>query len=134
MTALDPATDTATLHGFLNQKFALELENGELASVLDHYHRERDAIQRFIDDSQLFPIPDDQDMVIMLTPRFLQPVIPAGAMWPPLPLREGTAKSMVHLTVKADELDEHTRLGICMMMIHEGIPGHHLQFACAAHQ
>jgi uncharacterized protein (DUF885 family) len=55
-------------------------------------------------------------------------------MWPPLALRKGTAKSMVHLTIKKDELDEHTRLGICTMMIHEGIPGHHLQFASAVQQ
>ena len=131
---LDPATDAATLHEFLNREYAVELENNEPASVLEHYHRERETILRFIRDRHLFPIPDDQDMVIMLTPGFLQPVIPAGAMWPPLALREGTAKSMVHLTIKENELDEHTRLGICTMMIHEGIPGHHLQFASAVQQ
>ena len=70
----------------------------------------------------------------MRTPGFLEPVIPAGAMWPPLPLRDGVRRSMVHLTLKADELAEHTQLGIPMMMIHEGIPGHHLQFACASLQ
>ena len=131
---LDPETDTVTLHEYLNGKFAVELKNGELGSVLDHYQGERERVLQFINERQLFPVPDDQDMVIMLTPRFLQPVIPAGAMWPPLPLREGTARSMVHLTVKPDELDEHTHLGICIMMIHEGIPGHHLQFASAARQ
>ena len=131
---LDSATDAATLHEFLNREYAVELEDNEPAPVLEHYHRERETILRFIRDRQLFPIPDDQDMVIMLTPGFLQPVIPAGAMWPPLALREGTAKSMVHLTIKENELDEHTRLGICTMMIHEGIPGHHLQFASAVQQ
>jgi hypothetical protein len=131
---LDADTDTAALHELLNSRFGVELRNGELASVLDHYQRERETVLRFIDQRRLFPIPDDQDMVIRLTPGFLQPVIPAGAMWPPLALREGTAKSMVYLTVKEDELDEHTRLGICMMMIHEGIPGHHLQFASAVQQ
>jgi hypothetical protein len=131
---LDADCDVATLHEFLNRRFAVELHDGELASVLDHYQRERETVRRFIDERQLFPIPDDQDMVITLTPGFLQPVIPAGAMWPPLALREGTAKSLVYLTVKEDELDEHTRLGICMMMIHEGIPGHHLQFASASQQ
>ena len=127
-------TDTAALHEFLNRQFTVELENGELASVLDHYRRQRESVLGFIEERQLFPVPDDQDMVIMMTPTYLQPVIPAGAMWPPLALREGTAKSMVHLTVKEDELDEHTHLGICMMMIHEGIPGHHLQFASAVQQ
>jgi uncharacterized protein (DUF885 family) len=131
---LDADTDTAALHEFLNSRFAVGLRDGELASVLDHYQRERETVLRFNDQRKLFPIPDDQDMVIRLTPGFLQPVIPAGAMWPPLALREGTAKSMVYLTVKEDQLDEHTRLGICMMMIHEGIPGHHLQFASAVRQ
>ena len=131
---LDPATDIETLHEFLNQQFAVQLENGDVASVLHHYQDQRERTLRFIEERQLFPIPEDQDMVIMLTPRFLQPVIPAGAMWPPLPLRDGTARSMVHLTIKPDELDEHNHLSICMMMIHEGIPGHHLQFASAVRQ
>ena len=131
---LDPATTIEALHEFLNSRYAVDLKDGEVASVLDHYQGERDRVLEFINERQLFPIPEDQDMVIMLTPRFLQPVIPAGAMWPPLPLREGTARSMVHLTVKPDELDEHTHLGICIMMIHEGIPGHHLQFASAVRQ
>ena len=103
-------TDTAALHEFLNRQFTVELENGELASVLDHYRRQRESVLGFIEERQLFPVPDDQDMVIMMTPTYLQPVIPAGAMWPPLALREGTPKSMVHLTVKADELDEVRKL------------------------
>ena len=132
--SLDASTDAAGLQDFLNQRFAVSLENGDLSSILDIYQREREYIRGFIEERQLFPIPEDEDMIIMATPGFLEPVIPAGAMWPPLPLREGTAKSMVHLTLKEDELAEHTHLGICNMMIHEGIPGHHLQFASAAAQ
>jgi len=71
-------------------------------------------------------------MKIMQTPSFLEPVIPAGAMWPPLALRDGIKTSLVYLTLKQDQLAEHTELGIPVMMIHEGIPGHHLQFATAA--
>jgi uncharacterized protein (DUF885 family) len=71
-------------------------------------------------------------MKILQTPGFLEPVIPAGAMWPPLALREGCKTSLVYLTLKQDQLAEHTALGIPVMMIHEGIPGHHLQFATAA--
>jgi hypothetical protein len=127
-------TDAETLQSILNKKFAVQLRDGELSSVLEEYQGEREKVLAFIDNTDLFPVPDDQDMMISMTPGFLQPVIPAGAMWPPLALREGTRKSMVHLTLKEDELDEHTHLGIPNMMIHEGIPGHHLQFACASLQ
>jgi hypothetical protein len=34
---------------------------------------------------------------IMQTPGFLEPVIPAGALWPPLALREGSKTSLVYL-------------------------------------
>ncbi|MFV8817335.1 DUF885 family protein [Haliea sp. E17] len=132
--ALDPATSLEQLHEFLNQRFAVQIEDGQLASVLDHYMLEKEKIFRWNQERNLFPVPEAQDMVIMQTPGFLEPVIPAGAMWPPLALREGVRKSMVHLTLKADELAEHTHLGIPMMMVHEGIPGHHLQFACASLQ
>lgn len=132
--ALDETTDLAVLHDFLDQRYAVQLEAGRLESVLDHYHAEKEKIRQWNRERDLFPIPNDHDMVIMRTPGFLEPVIPAGAMWPPLPLRDGIRRSMVHLTLKPDELAEHTHLGIPMMMIHEGIPGHHLQFACASLQ
>jgi Bacterial protein of unknown function (DUF885) len=131
---LAPDTDAEGLQAFLNKKFTVALKDGEVSSVLDVYQSEREKILAFIEQRDLFPVPQDQDMVIMMTPGFLQPVIPAGAMWPPLALREGTRKSMVHLTLKAEEMDEHTHLGIGTMMIHEGIPGHHLQFASASLQ
>ena len=131
---LDPDTDVEALHSFLNRKFSVELKDGEVSAVLDVYRSERDKILSFIKGSGLFPVPENQDMQIMMTPGFLQPVIPAGAMWPPLALREGTRTSLVLLTLKEQEMDEHTHLGIGTMMIHEGIPGHHLQFASASLQ
>lgn len=127
-------TDAAQLHTFLNEKFTVEIAGDNLSSVLDIYNAEKSKILSFIQSSNLFPLPNDQDMKIIQTPNFLQSVIPAGAMWPPLALREGTQTSLVYLTLKKEELDEHTHLGIPVMMIHEGIPGHHLQFASAALQ
>lgn len=131
---LDSSTTATQLHEYLNKEFTVELKNNELTSVLDIYTAEKSKILTFIIQSNLFPVPEDQDMKILQTPSFLQSVIPAGAMWPPLALREGTQKSLVYLTLKEAELDEHTHLGIPVMMIHEGIPGHHLQFASAALQ
>ncbi len=130
---LPKGTSESDLHEFLNEKFAAKLTNGKLESVLDYYSEQIESINKFVNKHKLFALPEQQSIKIMQTPGFLEPVIPAGAMWPPLALREGKKTSLVYLTLKADQLAEHTELGIPVMMIHEGIPGHHLQFATAAH-
>ncbi|MFT6154887.1 MAG: hypothetical protein ACJA0E_001885 [Bermanella sp.] len=129
---LPDSTTEAELHEYLNEKFAATLKDGKLNSILGIYLDEITTINQFIDKNKLFKIPPQQSIKIMQTPGFLEPVIPAGAMWPPLALRDGTKTSLVYLTLKEDQLAEHTKLGIPVMMIHEGIPGHHLQFASAA--
>lgn len=125
-------TSQEQLHDFLNKQFSATLKNGKLDSILDIYNEQISSINQFIENNQLFEIPQSQTIKILKTPSFLEPVIPAGAMWPPLALREGKKTSLVYLTLKSDQLAEHTELGIPVMMIHEGIPGHHLQFATAA--
>lgn len=128
------AVDTSDeqLHEFLNEKFAAKIKQGKLDSVLDYYSEQIQSINNFIEQRHLFAIPAQQEIRLLQTPSFLEPVIPAGAMWPPLALRPGKKTSLVYLTLKEDQLAEHTELGIPVMMIHEGIPGHHLQFATAA--
>ena len=86
----------------------------------------------FIKGRDLFPIFEDQDMTILRTPGFLAPSIPAGAMVSPPPLREGVRRSLVYLTLSEELRDEHTEISIPIMMVHEGIPGHHLQLAWAS--
>ena len=122
----------ADVHTFLNKHFAVQIRPGQLNDVLIHYQRERSNILNFIRERDLFPVPDDQDMLLMRTPAFMAPTIPAGAMMGPPPFRAGVATSQVYLTLSEELLDEHTALGIPMMMVHEGIPGHHLQLTHAA--
>ena len=129
---LDSATSNEDLHEYLNEKFAAKIKDGKLNSVLDYYSDQIKSINEFIEQRHLFAIPAQQEIQLLQTPSFLEPVIPAGAMWPPLALRPGKKTSLVYLTLKEDQLAEHTELGIPVMMIHEGIPGHHLQFATAA--
>jgi hypothetical protein len=125
-------TPTDALQRHLNAAFKVDIEDGPLERVLERYEAERKKILAFINERDLFPILDDQDMRIVRTPGFMEPSIPAGAMMPPPPLREGTRRSLVYLTLSKELLDEHTELTIPVMMIHEGIPGHHLQLASAA--
>jgi uncharacterized protein (DUF885 family) len=116
----------------LKRRFLLPLPNDSLDDIVARYELERERVLEFVQKHRLFPIPDDQDMLILRTPKFMEPSIPAGAMLSPAPFRSGTKRSIVYLTLSEELRAEHTELGIPMMMIHEGIPGHHLQLATAA--
>ncbi|MBK9370856.1 MAG: DUF885 family protein [Deltaproteobacteria bacterium] len=125
-------TTAEALQEHLNARFAVALPDGQLEAVLEVYEAEHRAILAFIQAQDLFPMPPDHDLRILRTPPFMAPLIPAGAMIPPPPFREGTQTSLVYLTLSEALRDEHTALSIPAMMVHEGIPGHHLQLAWAA--
>lgn len=128
-----PAGATADdLTRFLADRYRVKLTDGRLEDILDRYEEERRRIDAFIGERNLFPVPADQDLRIMRTPGFMTPSIPAGAMMPPPPFRPGVRRSLVYLTLSAELAAEHTELSIPGMMIHEGIPGHHLQLATAS--
>lgn len=129
---LSTSTTAQELQKFLKKKYAVKREGEGFEFLLNRYQKERQKIIDYIKNKNLFPIMDDQDMHIMQTPDFMKPTIPAGAMMPALAMREGIKKSLVYLTLSEELLDEHTEISIPGMMIHEGIPGHHLQFAWAA--
>jgi uncharacterized protein (DUF885 family) len=129
---LDPSTTSEGLQKILNEKYKVVRDTEDFSYLLNRYELERENILKFIKDKDLFPIMEKQDMKIMQTPEFMKPTIPAGAMMPPLSMREGTRNSLVYLTLSEELLDEHTELSIPGMMIHEGIPGHHLQLAWAS--
>lgn len=121
----------ADLHHFLNRRFRVQIEPGNFEEILVRYRREHERLIDFIRARDLFPLPEDHALLILETPPFMRPSIPAGAMNPPAPFRPGTATSLIFLTLSEELLDEHTELGIPLMMVHEGVPGHHLQFASA---
>ena len=131
---LDSSVTVADVHRELNRRYRVRPPDGGdvIEAVLARYRDERDRVLEFIRERDLFPIPDDQDMEIVRTPSFMAPSIPAGAMMSPPPFRAGVRKSLIYLTLSEELLDEHTELGIPSMIIHEGIPGHHLQLATAA--
>lgn len=122
----------AELHKFLNQRYRVAPPGTDLELILDAYRREIDQILAFVRERDLFPVPENQAMKIVRTPRFMEPTLPAGAMQQPPPFREGVRTSLVYLTLSEELRDEHTTLSIPGMMIHEGIPGHHLQLATAS--
>ena len=128
---LPAATTAEALHAHLNERFQVQGPGGNLDDILERYRTEHAKILAFNEEHQLFPIFAEQDIQILRTPAFMEPSIPAGAMMPPPAFRDGVRCSLVYLTLSDALLDEHTELGIPSMMIHEGIPGHHLQLATA---
>lgn len=129
---LSPVTTAAELQSYLNTRYQVDPVDAAYNGILNRYQSERDSILSFIRERELFPLPSSQDMKIIRTPGFMTPSIPAGAMMSPPPFRDGIKQSMIYLTLSEELLDEHTELSIPVMLIHEGIPGHHLQLASAA--
>ena len=130
---LPPNSSVEEVQAFLNKRYGIKLEpTGTLTDVITRYEGERDKILSYLQEKDLFPIIPNQTMAIIRTPAFMTPSIPAGAMVSPPPFRDGIKKSIVYLTLSDELLDEHTELSIPSMMIHEGIPGHHLQLATAS--
>lgn len=129
---LSKETTASRLQAMLNERYRVNPRDAAYTGILERYQHEREAISAFIRERNLFPLPPDQEMKIIRTPGFMTPSIPAGAMMSPPPFRDGIKQSMIYLTLSEELLDEHTELSIPVMLIHEGIPGHHLQLAAAA--
>ncbi|MEP0203091.1 MAG: DUF885 domain-containing protein [Halioglobus sp.] len=129
---LPESTTTSELQEHLAREYAVKVTNNDFQQVIARYQSVAKELEDFVKERSLFPVPQQQAMKIMQTPAFMAPMIPAGAMMPPPAMRGGIRTSMVYLTLSAELLAEHTELGIPLMMVHEGIPGHHLQLATAA--
>lgn len=125
-------TSAADLQQHLAQAHAVKVTDDDFQQVITRYESVAGELETFVRERDLFPLPNGQAMKIMQTPGFMAPMIPAGAMMPPPALRGGTRTSIVYLTLSRELLAEHTELGIPLMMVHEGIPGHHLQLSTAA--
>ncbi len=121
---LDNSISNQDLQSFLNEKF-------KTSNVLGQYEKEEKELKSFIKASELVDLSIDESIDIIKTPGFMKNLIPAGAMCPPLPLREGHKKSLIFLTIDKNNSSDHNLLTIPPMLIHEAYPGHHLQFSYA---
>lgn len=129
---LDPDTRVEELEAFLNRRYAVAAPGDDLDIVLERYRQELALATSFVEKSGLFPLFEQQNIRILKTPPFMLPSIPAGAMLPPAPFRSGPPTSQIYLSLSDELLNEHTALSIPGMIIHEAMPGHHLQLAAAA--
>ncbi|MGV6850987.1 MAG: DUF885 family protein [bacterium] len=128
---LDDQLSAAQLQEWLIAHYRVD-PGEQYQGILSAYEQEHEKLCDFVQTTELFPFPDNQALKIIQTPQYLQSMIPAGAMNPPAAFEPGVKTSMVFLTLKPELLDEHSHIGIPAMMLHEGVPGHHLQLAMAS--
>ena len=111
------------------------------AALVGAYAREMERARTFVEQRGLAPIPDGR-LDVVPTPAFMRPLIPFAAYHSPGPYsRDRTG--WFYVTVPDPALPpakqerilrDHCRWELAATALHEGYPGHHLQFVHAQAQ
>ncbi len=88
------------------------------------------AARSFVEQRGLATLPPGEELLVEATPSFLQPVIPFAAYEPPARF-DAHQLGIYMVTPGEDGLGGHDHASVLNTSVHEGYPGHHLQFACA---
>src|SRR5215469_1390238 len=99
-------------------------------AALGEYRDVISSSREFVARRGLATIPSGEELRVEATPGFLRPVIPFAAYEPPARYDRRQLGIYV-VTPRDDDLGEHNSAAIRNTSVHEGYPGHHLQFACA---
>lgn len=107
----------------------LKNEHPKPANILDTYRKEMNRARQFVIEKNLVTIPTDEELDVIPTPEFERPIIPYAAYMPPAPFEE-QQKGFFYVTPsdKKEQLRGHSIYKIPVTALHEGYPGHHLQF------
>jgi hypothetical protein len=103
------------------------------AEALLGVYKERVAAAReFIRARGLVTVPERERLEVIETPVFLRHEIPFAAYSEPAPNDpDQVGRYYVTPPIDAAQLAEHDDVGIAHTCVHEGYPGHHLQFVTA---
>jgi len=111
----------------------LRAAHPEAAELVGRYASEMERARSFVAEHALVTIPEGP-LAVIATPSFMKPLIPFAAYEPPgafSPDRRG----WFYVTVPDEEqLKDHCVHEIACTALHEGYPGHHLQFLAAQRQ
>ena len=106
--------------------------------LVNAYAEEMERAQRFVTERDLAPLPDGR-LDVVETPSFLRPLVPYAAYQPPGAFSENRT-GLFYVTSPDDGLEpdaaarllrDHCSHELPGTALHEGYPGHHLQFLCA---
>lgn len=101
-------------------------------AALDAYRQAISQARRFVEERGLATLPEDEELRVEETPSFLRPVVPFAAYEPPA-FFDRRQLGVYLVTRQEQDLGEHNPAAILNTSVHEGYPGHHLQFATANH-
>ncbi len=109
----------------------LELEGRISPSALVPLCNEFCATARAAVAERICPLPEDERLDIVETPEFARPTTPFAAYWPPPPLSPESGDELrgVFWITPGSKV---SRGELYLTCLHEGYPGHHLQFCHAA--
>jgi uncharacterized protein (DUF885 family) len=99
-------------------------------AALTEYRDVIASAREFVVARGLATLPPDEELRVEPTPTFLRAVLPFAAYEPPARFDRRQLGIYV-VTPRENDLGEHNRPAVLNTSVHEGYPGHHLQFACA---
>ncbi len=109
--------------------------------VIQTYADEMERARDFVEDRSLVTIPDGR-LEVIATPEFLRPLIPFAAYQPPGAFSSDKSGWFYVTPPPGDLADDdleramrdHCTYEVACTSLHEGVPGHHLQFLSAQTQ
>ncbi|HEY8869240.1 MAG TPA: DUF885 domain-containing protein, partial [Candidatus Limnocylindrales bacterium] len=123
----DPSVDEATVVDRVKSDHP-----ATFAEALEAYRQAMTRARQYLIDHRIATVPEDEQIIVRETPRYLRHVIPFAAYFeaPKFDLNP-TGLYIVTSAVHddPDALREHYRASISNTSVHEAYPGHHLQFA-----
>jgi hypothetical protein len=113
----------------------LRADHPSADGLVDAYAKEMERARLFVEEKKLAPVPEGS-LEVVATPEFLRPLTPLAAYQPPGPFSsDRTGRFFVTPPdpsadgAVADRLlRDHCTHDIPVTALHEGYPGHHLQF------
>jgi uncharacterized protein (DUF885 family) len=99
-------------------------------AALDEYRETIARSREFVAARGLATLPTGEELRVEETPGFLRPLIPFAAYEPPA-FFDDRQLGIYIVTRQDGDLGEHSQASILNTSVHEGYPGHHLQFASA---
>jgi len=114
----------------------IRMETPPADGLLAHYSREIERVKQYLIDMDIVTIPNGESLVVEETPLFERNRLPYAAYVVPAPFDE-KQEGMFLVTpvdaglpeeVRREQLSGHSKASVLLKAIHEGYPGHHLQF------
>jgi uncharacterized protein (DUF885 family) len=130
--AIDPSTPWPDLVDRLRE------DHPTADQLVGEYAEAMERARAFVIEHDIAAIPEGV-LEVVPTPSYLRPIIPFAAYQPP-GLFSSDRQGLFHVTVPPRDLDaamtdrllsDHCRHDLATTALHEGYPGHHLQFLSA---